>query len=72
VVLKGHNDPVTLLAFSEEMPSLLCSVSQDAVIIWNVSECLGQNTGRQSSLVPSHNQAQFNQNHRNITQTVIL
>ena len=49
IVLRGHYEPVTLLSFSiATSPTHLCSVSADAVYIWDVGECIrdhGQGEG---------------------------
>ncbi|XP_064402909.1 WD repeat-containing protein 27-like isoform X2 [Halichondria panicea] len=53
VVLRGHYEAVTLLSFSESpiatSSALLCSVSTDAVLLWNIEECLSEHRGVSSS-----------------------
>ncbi|KAF5914891.1 hypothetical protein HPG69_010957 [Diceros bicornis minor] len=40
LVLRGHHWPITAMAFGNtENPLLICSASQDYVIMWNLDEC---------------------------------
>uniref|UniRef100_A0A9L0JWE9 WD repeat domain 27 n=1 Tax=Equus asinus TaxID=9793 RepID=A0A9L0JWE9_EQUAS len=40
LILRGHQQPITAVAFGNTAnPLLICSASQDCVIMWNLDEC---------------------------------
>uniref|UniRef100_A0A8C0CYQ9 WD repeat domain 27 n=1 Tax=Balaenoptera musculus TaxID=9771 RepID=A0A8C0CYQ9_BALMU len=40
LILRGHHQPITAVAFGNKVsPLLICSASQDYVIMWNLDEC---------------------------------
>ncbi|XP_059970917.1 WD repeat-containing protein 27 [Mesoplodon densirostris] len=40
LILRGHHQPITAVAFGNRVsPLLICSASQDYVIMWNLDEC---------------------------------
>ncbi|KAM9060656.1 WD repeat-containing protein 27 [Megaptera novaeangliae] len=40
LILRGHHQPITTVAFGNKVsPLLICSASQDYVIMWNLDEC---------------------------------
>ncbi|KAG8444357.1 hypothetical protein GDO86_009518 [Hymenochirus boettgeri] len=40
LILKGHHQPITAVIVCDGInPHLVCSASQDYVILWNISKC---------------------------------
>ncbi|XP_053446331.1 WD repeat-containing protein 27 isoform X2 [Nycticebus coucang] len=40
LTLQGHNQPITTVAFGNKAdPLLICSASQDCIIVWSLQEC---------------------------------